>query len=113
METTFELIPILVGFLLAIKLLMTLSTTIFSFRISRMSVTSTSIWNLWTGAFALITTRAIFKLFDIAQYTKEAEIFGIKVLFIELIFWNLIYVLMFAAVLKTYFELRAKFNGLD
>lgn len=50
---------------------------------------------------------------QLASYTKEAELFGLQSVFVELIFWNVIYILMFAAVLKTYFDLRAKFKGLE
>lgn len=106
-------IPIIIAFLLVVKLLMTAGATILSWRISRMSVTPTAIWYLWTGAFLLITSRAVIKMFAVASYTKEAEVFGLQSVFVELIFWNVIYFLMFAAVLKTYFDLKSKFKGLD
>jgi hypothetical protein len=105
-------VPIIVGFVLALKFFMGAGAAILSYKIARMSVTPSGIWFLYMAAYIALTIRAIERVLYIHVYTDTAQVYGFGPVFMDLFLAGFIYVALFAATLKVFLDLKAKFKGL-
>lgn len=104
--------PIIVGFILGLKFFTGVGASFLAWRISRMSVTPSGTWLIFTAAYLGLTARAVERVFYINVYTDTAQIYGYGPVFTDLFLGAFIYLALFVATAKVFFDLKAKFKGL-